>query len=120
MYLSRIPSLHERCHSQTVTVVCEAEINLACYTLLVCQLVHLLTFAHNTILPIVYMRKSVLSSNRWPRKLTHMGTAVEEASKSSLTSCAIKLLWSLFFLSDTEMLSPCKMYALVTAMSMQW
>ena len=49
-----------------------------------------------------------------------MGAAVEEASKSSLTSCAIKLLWSLFFLSDTEMLSLCKMYALVTAMSMQW
>ena len=41
-----------------------------------------------------------------------MGAAVEEASKSSLTSCAMKFLWSLFFLSDTEMLSLCKMYAL--------
>ena len=42
---------------KTVTVACEAEIHIACYTVVVCQLVHLQTPAHDTILPtIVYIQ----------------------------------------------------------------
>ena len=48
-----------------------------------------------------------------------MDTAVEEASNSTLTSCAIEIFCH-FSSSDTGKLFLCKMYALLTETSMQW